>query len=563
MGWRAVAVWAAWLATAATPALAASRAVDYALTPLFDAAGLSALGVCVRLEADASGRTGFLLPGGSSVARNDPQDLRDLAAVGGELVPPQGGRVAIVSAPGAPISLCYRVVSGVDREPEREPMRPALRPTWFAAHGDHTLIAPQGRDDAPVRVRWTGVPAGWTAVSSLQFMRHPTVAQATDSYLLGGLGMTRLASRIGGQPLVFFYREGGWRIPPRRELAMITRVLAGDFAYWGDPARPLFTALVQVGHDGGGRGLPAGFVIFAPADQDLAEWKHVIAHEHTHNWISRQLGYLQDDDDREAWFKEGFTEAFASRSLVRAGAWTNAQFVDELNETLRRYAFSPERTASSDRIAAERNRLIDAHQLPYDRGHLLAVLWDRRLRQASSGRLGLDDVLQAQRRMAADNAAHGRQVSADHLFPLAYRQVTGMDLTADLQAYVEEGRLIELPADLFGRCGRFETLSQPVFDRGFDFAATLRDHILVGVVEGGPAWRAGLRDGQRIHMNERHTNDSRTALTYRVDQPDGSQRTITYLPQGTAQVSFQQFRLAADLGPAATETCRRMFAGLQ
>jgi predicted metalloprotease with PDZ domain len=314
----------------------------------------------------------------------------------------------------------------------------------------------------------------------------------------------------------------------------------------------------------GGRGLPAGFMLYAPAAFDLRGELRLIAHEHTHNWISRKLGYLQDDDTREGWFKEGFTEAVASRSLLRSGAWTTVEFVADLNAALKAYGLSPARTLTNDQIAERRRVEIDAKQLPYNRGRLIATLWDRHIRAVSHGRLGLDDVLKAQRAMAVENAAAGRQVPADRLFPVAYRAVVGEDIGPQVADLVEAGRLIELPTDLFGACGRFETLDQPTFMRGFDLDATIRNgKVLVGLVPGGPAERAGLRDGMRIRIDEIRSNDSQIPLTYRVVQADGSMRPITYKPEGETRTSFQQFLLNADLDAEGMAPCRRMFAGLQ
>jgi predicted metalloprotease with PDZ domain len=548
------------LCLAAGAAMAAPAAVEYRLAPELEAGKLTALSVEVRLAGDADGETVFSLPNGNSVSPGGAEDVRAVTVAGGSLEDAGGGRLAVRHAPGAPIVVRYQVVGSAADDPPRQTLKPAILPDWFVAHGDKSLLKPEGRDGAPVRLTWSPAPRGWTTVSSLQFQASPTVANVTDSLLVGGAGWSKV--RTGG--LTFFYRPAGWKTSPALAVPTIARILAGDFAYWGDRPQQLFGVAMQTNGDVGGRGLPAGFMLYAPAAFDLRSEPRLVAHEHTHNWISRKLGYLQDDDDREGWFKEGFTEAVAARSLLRSGAWTTAEFVADLNVALKAYGLSPARTLTNDQIAERRRDEFDAKQIPYNRGRLIAILWDRRVRAASQGRLGLDDVLQAQRKMAAQNAAAGRQVSADKLFPVAYRAVVGEDIAPQVAALVEGGQLIQLTDDLFGACGRFERLEQPSFERGFDFDATLRNNrVLVGLVPGGPAERAGLRDGMRIRINEVRSNDSQIPLTYRVVQPDGSMTPITYKPEGATRTSFQQFRLNAGLDAERVAACRRMFAGQQ
>lgn len=179
--------------------------------------------------------------------------------------------------------------------------------------------------------------------------------------------------------------------------------------------------------------------------------------------------------------------------------------------------------------------------------------------------MGLDDVLQVQRRLAKANAAAGRHVPANELFPVAVRQATGLDLTADIADFVDRGRRIEMPSDLFGDCGRFETVEQPAFERGFNLGASLRNGGRVTeLAAGGPAERAGLREGDRIKINEIPSRDSQTLLTYRVIDPlGGPDRVVSYKPEGRGTVRFQRFVLRQDMADADRQACRARLSGLR
>ncbi len=473
------------------------------------------------------------------------------------------GSVTVRHAAGARITVSYRLISGYDKVPDGQPFRPLLQSDWFASHGDAALARPAGRAAAPVVLRWVSLPPEWIGVSNLE--RGAAVSTLDDAFLLGGKGWRSAQAGRAGAGLDLYYREAGWRTSPALATDLMLRVFEADFAYWGDRPRRMFVPVLQLsGGDFGGRGLAGGFLVVAGPEADMRDFRRIFAHEHIHAWISRQLGgFPETEDNLSAWFNEGFTEAVAARALLRARLWTLEDFAADLNESLLRYGLSPVAEAPNRVIQERRGDDFDVGKLPYDRGRLLAILWDRRLRAASKGRIGLDAVLRAQRAMARENDAAGRRVPANELFPLAVLKIRGEDLRPDIAGHVEAGRRIELPADLFDACGRVVWVEQPIFERGFDLQATFRNgRRIVGLVPDGPAARAGLKDGDRIRISEIPSRDSQAPLTYRVVEPDGSQRVVTYRPEGKDTVRFQRFELRVGMDDRAREGCRRLLSGL-
>jgi predicted metalloprotease with PDZ domain len=281
-----------------------------------------------------------------------------------------------------------------------------------------------------------------------------------------------------------------------------------------------------------------------------------LAHEHFHTWNPLQLGGF----DRERpvlgyWFSEGFTDFYARRLLVRSGLLTPQAFADVWNYTLLGYDGSPlNRTPNRDLTEWGPNS-----SLPYLRGALLAAVWDQRLRDASSGQINLDSVV---KRVRALEAARPGASTATALFRQAMAE-SGLDVSGDLERYIEKGELISLPSDVFGPCVRIVSRVQPTFDRGFDAEATEAAAMkLTGVREDGPAYAAGLRNGEQLleRLGGR-TGDATTDYVWRVRGIDGRERVVSYKPVGSGTITVQRLELTPE-AKANPSACARSLSGL-
>lgn len=125
----------------------------------------------------------------------------------------------------------------------------------------------------------------------------------------------------------------------------------------------------------------------APARTLLGQLSVVLSHEVFHFWVPNALA-LEGDYD---WFYEGFTLYQALRSAVRLG------FIDfqEYLDTLARVYISYKATGELDGVSlleASRRRWTSGSSLVYDKGMLVAFLYDLQTRSASGNRHSLDDL---------------------------------------------------------------------------------------------------------------------------------------------------------------------------
>lgn len=395
--------------------------------------------------------------------------------------------------------------------------------------------------------------------------RRKTLDDLVESIVIGGRDLRVTTVAAGGAPLRIA-TLGRYDFGVAAFEALATKVVATERRFWRDRDRqpflvtmtPLAPLLNRLSYSGTGRG--DAFALWMDPAAPLPGLAWLLAHEYFHGWNPRQLGRMPDGahEGEAYWLSEGFTDFYARRLMLRAGLLTPAQFADSWNEALRAYGLSPWRDAGNARAAAAFWTDEAAQKLPYQRGAMLAALWDRRLVRTSGGRESLDAVLRDQRRRAA---ALRKPPLATGLFPVVARG-HGLAVEPDIARHVERGQPVVLPPDSFGRCAVVASVTRPAFDRGYDPDATTRaGNVVTGLDPRSPAHAAGLRDGMKIVARKAgKPGDSR--VDYVLEVADGAgARVIRFRPESRALETFQELQLDAAAFRATPATCAAALAG--
>lgn len=539
----------------------APRSIDYTVSPVLEGGALASVAVEVRLRADPSGVTTLELPDSYGGEKEHWRFLSPITAESAIVSAPAPARRVLRSAPNAPLVIRYRIRGAYPADPDAAGGNAykgaVIRPTWFAGLGEFLFVTPKGSEEMPARLAWTGWPASWTAVSSVDD-RPATVSDVAESSLLAGPDLQVRTRPIRGGTLRLASRgRFGWNGDVFAD--QVAGVVGAQRAFWGEADGDYTVSLFGLAPTPGltsmgGTGRARGFVLYASPDSTADALHRLLAHEYAHNWIPRRLGAAVEGQSAPLfWLSEGFTDFYTARTLLRAGLWTPRQFADDLNRTLATMAGSPAARYPNARIAADFWSDPDVGQLPYDRGHLFAHRLDAELRKR--GGPGLDAVMFAMR---------DRWVAAPVKPPLlanllAVLDARGFDARPLIARHIDAGAPIDLPADLLGRCAIVARTSIPVFDPGFDREASARAGAFAGVDPNGPAYAAGLRAGmKRLARLGGQEGDSRVPLRYRVG--DGShERVLSWLPAGRKRLPVQEIRLT----DAASDGCRLSMSSLR
>lgn len=180
------------------------------------------------------------------------------------------------------------------------------------------------------------------------------------------------------------------------------------------------------------------------------------------------------------------------------------------------------------RRAAEEKRFMNTHQrIGYYRGTLIALDWDRRIQAATDGRESLSDAI----REVVEAAVR----LGGHLPERAFHQIMsryGIDSAETFARVIVNGE--PPPVSLRAYAPEYTLGEKTIFDfaPGFDVIGSWRERIVRGVVRGGHAHEAGLRDGMDLvdlDNSRQYDPEAPMRVTVRID---GAEQMIELFPKG-------------------------------
>lgn len=164
----------------------------------------------------------------------------------------------------------------------------------------------------------------------------------------------------------------------------------------------------------------------------LAQLSIVLSHELFHLWVPNSLKLAGDYD----WFFEGFTLYRALRTDLRLGLISFDDYLDTIARVYDSYRSAPDHDQLSLLDASER-RWTTSSSLVYDKGMLVAFLYDLSLRKVTNCRESLDDVYAELFRLPATGQSNANET----IIGILNRQGELKTLTRD---YVENAAPVNL-----------------------------------------------------------------------------------------------------------------------
>jgi predicted metalloprotease with PDZ domain len=529
------------------------------------------LQVSLTFDGDMDGQTAIALPNEWGGEKKLYLAIREIAAQNAELSNGDAPHIRVLRhAPSARITVTYRVADDDQGPPKKDggnDYRVQLKPKLVFALGDAIVAQPETVDvDAPARVSIQGLPQGMVLASDLQHQelgRTLTFRDLIESVVLAG--DVRVIDAGGGMRLAIHGKidardDQGWK-------DAFTQIATAQRRFWRSGDEPFLVTILtspppEEGFTSiGGTGRSDAFAFFTTTNAGPAKLDQILAHEMMHTWVPRRIGAMPEGPDEPLayWISEGFTDWASMRVLARSRFWSPNRFAEVLNEFLKDHDLSPVRTEPNARIAKDFWNDRNVGDLPYRRGMILGLYFDGAVRQATRNKRDFDDVLWRMQDIAKENP----KTPVREAFSRAIADVAGFDVAGVLIKHVDQGVPIDLRTDLFGPCGPIVWIDRAKFHRGFDIeASTKNGNVITGVVKGGPAERAGLRDGMKlVKRSSGEIGNAQVEIAYEVIDGD-TPKTLRWMPEGQGRERFRQLKLAQDLTGERETACAQRMGGL-
>jgi predicted metalloprotease with PDZ domain len=274
-----------------------------------------------------------------------------------------------------------------------------------------------------------------------------------------------------------------------------------------------------------------------------AERLQLMAHEMFHHWNPMSMG-IRGTGDVAQWLTEGFTVYYGGVIPLRSGLTTYSEYLEYLNRWLRRYELSQLRGMNEAVWKSISHSSGEGSALPYERGAAIALWADAAIRLRNHGKGSLDNVMFS---FVHQNLTKPVPDFTEERVLGAFSPYLSEHEMQLLRSMAIDGADVPLPETL-GDCAVRQSEIQTIVDPGFDEEASFTAKQVIGIVSDGPAYRAGIRDGQELFRWSIDNDDpSKDAMLGVVI--DGQRKTVTFSP--TRQAHVDQYRASAN-GAAAS-----------
>lgn len=458
------------------------------------------------------------------------------------------GTKTVSSATSGPVTLSYVILNdwtGPLVHPKQ--FQPVVLLQYFEITGDKALVWLKKYSDTRVTVNfdWEQLPPTWALATSFGVAESvqasgndkpkPALEQRCQSRTGPWVDINRAVFaagdfrlhpfKIGRRSGVLAVR-GTWTFSDEQVADQIGNTIRLVREFWHEDDFPYFLVTLQpFDQDHGssdGTAFTNAFWMYVSRKDSITGLLPLLAHESFHAWDPLRMGpYSMKEYAKFNWFREGFTEYYAQKLTFEGGDQSASSFVASLNRDL--LAF-PASTSE------------------YVRGRIIALWLDAAIRQQSSGRHSLDDVMH--------RLVHDRQqpLTEQRIFATIAPYISPDSFELLKQAADQHGNL-PAPTNIPGTKACYTAVrgEYPTLDLGLDYGKSRAEQTITGTKPDGPAYKAGLRDGQTWVASSYDRDDPSQPAIFTISI-DGTEKQISYKPRGPVVTTWKYV-------PTPDQTC--------
>ena len=527
---------------------ASRRSVSYSFEPVFSDDKMS-LRVTLEFFGGRSGKSELEVPSSYAGQKDLSNAFSDFRVLSPDTTLtaatfPSANKI-LLFRPNSVVRISYLLVKDWHGRLDSDTrFRPILERNYFQILSDTGLIKPKLDPESTMDVYfdWQKLPADWSLATSFGLddrcqSFHGAWKQVKTALFVGGDYRIEQAP-ISGNPLTIAIR-GKWMFSDTEWTQQVQRIIKTERTLLRDNDFHYFlVVLAPFDQDGGSYGGSAytnAFMMHLPRKATLSyEVISLLAHENFHLWNPYKMGGEQGEG--VSWFTEGFTRYYTDLILFLSDYLSLSEYIDHINEKLRRYELSPVRNVSNAEIIARYNSDSSLNDLPGERGMAFALWLDSHIRKQTGNRTSLDAVIFE---LLKRGRRKGFKLETNLILDVAEKYLGAHDQI--LREYIEDGKTIPLPEFEVASCVGVRSESAVQFELGMDKESLRKKYVVASVKPDSEAFKAGLRDGQQVVRLSVSWDDPSKLVKITV-RGAGGDHAYEYYPKGPS-LEIQQYYL--------------------
>jgi predicted metalloprotease with PDZ domain len=356
-----------------------------------------------------------------------------------------------------PVRVQYRAEVEVDTPHRGPPFNIKPSKGGVSGAGFGFLVIPENSNAETSGLSWDlgGFATGASGLSSFGEggieLDGPPSGLLPAWYMAGPVGRFPHTGDVEGFSAAWL---GDFPFNPAEEMALVAKGyawLGAFFGYLSPPPRyRVFMRIVPYPIPRfSGTALGQSFMLSGPPngleESDGEPPRGTFFHEMIHMWV----GQVEGPQGVTSWFSEGLTSYYTMVLPLQGGFETLVEYRESVERLPERYYTSPGLGMSAEAITEVGFTNNDIREMPYIRGNLYFADLNARIRTASGGERGLDDLV----REIFDRREFDDGYTFDHDAWIAEISAElGAEAGAEFQARIIEGETFAAVSGAFGPC---------------------------------------------------------------------------------------------------------------